>query len=66
MACIQALPLEMLALVFNFVVRRHFDDKDNAVPPALRLRAVCRLWRDAVNADPSLWKIVPLHNTTIA
>ncbi|KZV61547.1 hypothetical protein PENSPDRAFT_759355 [Peniophora sp. CONT] len=66
MARIQVLPLEMLTVIFIFVVRRHFDDKDDTKPPVLCLRAVCRLWRDIVNADPGLWKIVALHNATIA
>ncbi|VDC00396.1 unnamed protein product [Peniophora sp. CBMAI 1063] len=56
----------MLVLIFTFVVRKHFEDKDGAEPPALRLRGVCRQWRDTVNAAQGLWKIVPLQNVVIA
>ena len=60
------MPLEMLLLIFGLVVRRHFDDKDAARPPALCLRAVCRTWRNIVNAESSLWTIDPLYNEIVA
>jgi hypothetical protein len=56
---IRTLPWELLSKILNMVCHAEVEQVGPCVQ-ALRLRRVCRAWRDHIEADPSLWSKIRL------
>ncbi|KAI0030001.1 hypothetical protein K488DRAFT_88193 [Vararia minispora EC-137] len=59
------LPLELTTQIFKTLPSLHRQEDEERGLCILRLRAVCRAWRDIAEQTPTLWKNIPLDSPNL-
>ncbi|KAI4521282.1 hypothetical protein K525DRAFT_201641 [Schizophyllum commune Loenen D] len=62
-ACVQSLPIELLVIIFEFVVEPH---KSHYGHQLRSLTGTCRMWREVAFSTPTLWTTIYLHWSTLS
>lgn len=60
---IHRLPVEIMQEIFRYDQRPMFVGSGWAVPTAIRLRGVCRQWRDIIDGTPEYWSTIVLRDS---